>query len=339
MTAFKRQADVLGSLELRVRAEMRAMEEADARRLRDLWEKAQDAMRGAILTEYHHDFKAERWTLLAARQRGTLLRIERRTKELTRAFVAAAVDLIRTSKRDVWREETLRALWVIDMTTPRHISVKVPPFKRAPATEAAPSKGVAQGVSGEAARVLWRDRFSTWADAYHQTLNQNLKLGAMNASAADQAADEVEVSRPGSPAVSFGQIIDRILRLEVISSEVAARDQVYDANQDMLADEIWQTMTDGRVCDLCDSQNGLSRADVTVDMPAHPICRCFYRLVPKDWAELMRGADKDFARQLDVARLVPDAMVLFDDAGRPRAAVVVDFTSWRSGMDQAVMVR
>ena len=331
---IKRQADVVAQIEARVRVTMRRMEEDAAKRLQLLWDSTAEAMRGVILSEYHRDFRNEPWTLAQAQARGTLLRIEKRTKSIMRTFAASAIDLVRQAKRETWQEEALRAMYMLDITTPKHVAIKAPApraFREA--------GGILQSMTGAPAKAGWNERFAAWADAYGSQLNLNLKLGSLNQSAPADAADEVAATRPGSPAVSFNQIIDRILRVEVIDAEARAREDVKDANPEVVAVEIWQAMADGRVCPLCESQDGQAREDCTEEIPAHPLCRCFYRLVPKDWADLMRSGDKDFARKLDSAGLVPDAMVIFDGAGQPAAAITVDFTAWRDGMPQQVVAR
>ena len=56
-------------------------------------------------------------------------------------------------------------------------------------------------------------------------------------------------------------------------------------------------------------------------------CRCFYRVMPKDWIELSKS-DPALAHALDVAEAVPDGMYIRDEQGNIKAAAVVSFSDW-----------
>lgn len=331
---LKRQSEVLAALEFETRVFMRKMEEDNAKALQLVWDKAKEGLRAAILAEYHKDFGNKPWNLTTARQRGTIIRIERKTKQLMDAFVAGSLEFVKQARQQVWSEEVLRSMWILDQTTPPKVKVLAPRPRRFTESD--------RGVSiqtGPMAKITWQDRWASWGDAYHSTLNQNIALGALNESTPMEAADEVEASRPGSPSYTVGDVFDRIMRTLIIEAEVQARDDVKGANEDAVLSEVWQTMEDGRVCAICDSQDGLERSEVTEDMPAHPICRCFFRLVPKSWAELAASNDPSFARMIDRAGLVPDAMLIMGDDGEPKAAATVSFQKWREGMAQGVGAR
>ena len=107
-----------------------------------------------------------------------------------------------------------------------------------------------------------------------------------------------------------------------------------DENEDMVAEEIFQTMEDGSVCEDCDSQDGkrIEDVDMTLDHVFGYNCRCFTRIVPSDFAELLRNGDKSerqAAMTRDALGLVPDAMAVSDpDTGRLKAHVIIDFGDW-----------
>ena len=112
------------------------------------------------------------------------------------------------------------------------------------------------------------------------------------------------------PAYKFSSMLtDQILR-----SQRDARADVADENDDLSAEEIFQTMEDSAVCEDCNSQDGVKVEDVDVSGHVYGFgCRCFERIVPRPFAELLRGGDddeKDAALMADARGLVPDAMVV-----------------------------
>jgi hypothetical protein len=115
--------------------------------------------------------------------------------------------------------------------------------------------------------------------------------------------------------------------------------------------EIWQTMDDGRVCSACERNTGLTRADLqqpfaitfegkTIQLPrqqeipalcvqetgaepgskAWTECRCYWRLVPRSFYELMKR-DRAAARRLDSC--IDDRIVVRAEDGTALADVEV----------------
>jgi hypothetical protein len=93
------------------------------------------------------------------------------------------------------------------------------------------------------------------------------------------------------------------------------------ANQDLLVDRIWTTMEDERVCDVCGANAGKAEEDATTAIPAHPVCRCWYREVPRDYQKL--------AGDQAVGGVGPRSMAFRDpDTGDVVGYVTVDFGTW-----------
>jgi hypothetical protein len=157
-------------------------------------------------------------------------------------------------------------------------------------------------------------------------------LNAINSGLADDVAAEVDATRAGTPAITFWDAMGRLFLTELLNAQAAAREQMVGLNDNMVADEIWQTREDEKVCEECGPLDGLTREeaeaiDPEADTPMHPRCRCFWRVMPKDWIELSKS-DPVLAQALDVAGAVPDGMYIRDNEGNIKAAVVVSFTDW-----------
>ena len=122
--------------------------------------------------------------------------------------------------------------------------------------------------------------------------------------------------------------------------------------------EMWQTMEDEEVCEVCQQNSGklkpppnahgdfcpitcshwtsnnpsefrlLQADEATDDIPAHPDCRCFWRAVPKWWHELLK-TDPKKAKELDDKGLVDDELWIQDESGKQIATATVKFSSSR----------
>jgi hypothetical protein len=130
--------------------------------------------------------------------------------------------------------------------------------------------------------------------------------------------------------------------MQARKAEVKARRFVADENPDIVMDEIWQSMENSRVCPECDELNGKRREEVGGDEPGlvHWGCLCYWRLVPKEWADILASGDADAiatARAMDAQGLVPDAMAIMGPDGELAAHLTVDFPTWAAtrGADYA----
>lgn len=316
---YLRQGPTLARLDQAFRRRMRKTEAVLTDSLFQDWTATRDDLKLAIITEYRRSFGNDRWNLPRAKLLGALYRIERTTREHLDVFLAHTTKAAGAALGRIRHEEALGAAWLLDQTTPPHVKVRIPPHLLREA----------QVYTGAEAAVQWTDRWAHWVDAYGATLNRNILLGALNESSVMDAADEVDASRPGSPSVDLFSVLSRIFSSEAIAAGAEAREEIAEANDDIVLAEIWQTLEDARVCDQCDPNDGLERDEVDDDIPAHPNCRCFWRLVPQQWADLLKE-DPDTAREMDRRGLVPDAMALWDDKEQEMTgAVIVDFDKWQ----------
>jgi hypothetical protein len=286
--------------------------------LKTMWEKTKVWLKTSIQYEYHQDFRGAAWNLQEAHLRGTFERIQKRVHELLNRFHDESVSAATVHFKALHRESVLRNAWMLDQVTPSSQRVALP-----------------LGFTLREAKVYeetqWNDRWGAWLTSYQASLVNNLKMGAMNSSSVDDAADEVDATRPGSPTADMWSAMDRIYQHESVSIYTSAQLDVSKANDQFNLIEVWQTRYYKRVCDICEGNRGLKREEASDEIPAHPNCNCFWRVVPMSWAELMRSGNADereIAKVMDAADEVPDMMLVLNDKGELVGAATVEFGDW-----------
>ena len=323
--SYPTQRGTLNRLEAETRKAGRKFEDAAIAALRQDWEQTKDAIKGMVMLEYRRGFGSEKWALGSAGH--TLDHMGRIAMNLLIGFHDRATPLIRNASRQAYRHEAMRQVWMLDMLTPPSYKPRLP--ERALREAGAPRPG--------AVAVTWEQALGEWLRAYAANLGTNLRLEALHEGGITDAADEVDKAKIDGfePGYKFSSVITD----QVLLAQREARSDVADTNDDLVAEEIFQTMEDGRVCEDCDSQDGKRLEDV--EMLPHVYgfnCRCFERIVPRAFAELLRnGSDEERQAALDAdARgLVPDAMAIKDpDSGlipseqTLKAHIFVDFDKW-----------
>lgn len=330
----RKQGAVLNELEPQAQRAVDQVRAMGSKQISRLWDEAKTDMRQAILHEYHRDFPGPdaRWSLAVARAKGTLLRIERDVNDILNRFHAESLHLAGTTFRRVYATAATRHAWVLDQITPPSYQIKVP-MRRAMHESAVPV------YTGSMANALWKDRWNLWVGSYQTALNANLRMNALNETDASAAADEVDQTKSGTPAYDLDAALDRIYNYQALQAYSDAMRDLSDANPDADITEIWQTRDNARVCDECDANKGLTPEEADNDIPAHPNCECYWRLVPASWADLLKSGDIDdqeLARLLDARGEVPNSMILKDDDGNLVAHAIVSFERWSSAMPDVV---
>lgn len=305
-----------------------------AKTISGLWEEAKTQIRQSILHEYYRDFPnvENRWSLGLARAKGTFLRIERDIAIVLNRFHAESIDLAAKSFTRVYVTASLRHGWIIDQVTPPSYDVAIP--LKHQTREAAVAV-----YTGTGTETVWKDRWSAWMGAYQSALNNNLRMSVLSESSPNDAANEVDQTKPGTPAYDVGVALDRIYNYQALAAYSEALADLQDANQDLGLVEIWQTRDNQRVCDECDANRGMTAAEASNEIPAHPNCECYWRLVPASWADLLRSGDaseQDLAKILDARQEVPNSMILKDDDGNLVAHAIVSFERWSAGIPTVV---
>ena len=306
------------------------MQAAAVREVERLWMQTKRKLKTMIAYEYNANHKGG-WTHTDAYMKGTIHRIARNARVLTNHFKHEAFQVFGRRLKEIYWESVYRHAYQLDVTTPPSFKVKLPKN---------PSFKEAMRIySGPDAMVDYRERWSAWMDSYNSALEQNLRLGAINESTATDAMDEVDATRAGSPSFDVFDAMNRIMNAEAVSTASLGSLDVSSANDDLDVVEIWKARDWSRVCDDCDANDGLEIDEADGEIPLHPNCNCYYRLVPRAWAELLRSGDADdveLARLMDAQGRVPNSMLIKNDDGNLVGAVIVNFEGWMQ--DNAMVI-
>lgn len=316
--AYK-QGEMVERLESEVRREMRALEKTSVEGLAKLWRKYSNDIKASLFVQYRTAAPSGRWELEHAKATGAIYRMEKSVMRHMEEFRQAAREYIRKELHSHYTHEYHTAAYILDQVTPPFCPVKIKPEV---------SVREADVYSGPGATTKWYQRFDGWCNAWESALKNNIMLNAINSGLAEDVIAEVDATRIGTPAVTFWDSMGRLFLTEMLKTQAEARDNMTSMNGDLIADEVWQTMEDERMCDECGPLNGKTRDEIQDDPPLHPRCRCFWRVMPKDWIDLSKR-DWQTAHALDLAGVVPDGMYIRDEAtGDIKAHVVVKFSDW-----------
>lgn len=331
---MKTQVQVLNKLEPEALKALDQIRHAGGTHVSELWARTKQSLKECVLRHYRTDFPNGAWSALAI-GRGTISKIDAEAGSILRSFHQESMRHSARTFRELYKESVLRRAWILDQVTPPSVTVHLP--ARQPMLET--ERGMISTFTGPEGDAAWKIRWAAWMDAYHSALIKNLQMGAINERPLDDAMDEVDQTRPGTPSSDVGYALFRIFETESqVVATAGARDLV-DANRGVGVKEIWQTRYNARVCDICAEQVGLTRAEASADIPAHPNCECYWRLVPASWADLLKSGepmDGELAKDLDAAGLVPGGMYVYGPGGKIVASVTVTFPEWLSSRITAV---
>jgi len=320
------QRKALARMEQETRVSLRRLEDSYNDKLAKMWQATVRDIRGTIVDAYRQDFGKESWDLVSANMRGTLPRIAERSGQALSAFKAAAYIHVRMALEHIHDQERLRALWMIDQTTPQSLLPKAPPRR------------FREAGNPRDAKASWATALSAWVDTYQAQLANNLRMEALHEGDIHDAADEPESTRVDGydPDYKFRSMFAG----EAIKEEADARRDIFDSNDDMIEEEIWVTMEDGIVCPICEDYDQKPVDEVPDDIPAHYNCRCYTRFVPKAWADMMRSGDsaeRDAAQAMDDAGMIADSMAIRSPkTGNIIAHAVVSFENWQAERGQNI---
>lgn len=314
------QAKALARMEEETRTEMRRLEDAYNSELAARWQRTLKNISACIMRNYRQDFGREKWDLTAAHAKGTLGRIQTETAFLVGQFKQEAAAFISKSLGHIHQEERLRALWMIDQTTPGSFTPKA---TFAPAREADNPRD---------AKATWADALSTWMETYHTNLNTNLRMEALHEGDLASAADEAETTRVDNFDPAYK--LKSMFATSAIRTQADARRAIFDSNEDVMEVEIWQTMEDGIVCPVCEEYDGKPLSEVNDSIPAHYNCRCYSRFVPVAYSQMLSSGDpaeKEMALRMDDAGLIDDALpVISEKTGELIGRAIVRFEDWKA---------
>jgi hypothetical protein len=320
---YQTQQDALARMELDTRRKMRRFEDQRVATLSGLWTATKKMLKSEIALEYSAAFPKTEWNLPEAKRQGVLLRLSRTIKTILDSFKTTAMGQIAEGLALNYQLEAARAMWMLDQATPPSVQILPPAMKAREAEVEQPQD--------------WSDYLDAWITAYEQALGINLSLGALNGGSLSDAMREVDATKIKTPGGQWdlGNLMEGLYTNALLGQQSAARSDVAAANDQAMMVEIWQTLEDAAVCPQCDDYDGQPREEAEEEIPAHFRCRCFYRLVPRAWAELLAEGDeteKAQALQMDDMGLVPTSMIIRGEDGLPAAAAQVTFDTWASKM-------
>lgn len=327
--SYPRQDKVIERLENLAQQALRKIRLQGSKHIAALWETSKRLMRTGIREFYRRDFGSSTWNMALAARRGTFYRIDMMVGHVLTDFHQESISVANAFFNLVYREATLRQAYILDMVTPDSYKVKLP--RNRMFAEADIDDTSYMGPNSD---TTWKVRWSAWLDTYRTAINSNLRLGALNENTADDAENEVDATRAGSPAFETGDALNRIFVSQAVTVAAIASRDLSKLNEDMEMEEIWQTSLSARVCDICDAYKGFTAEEVDDDIPAHPNCECYWRLVPAQWAKLLRSGEADeveLAKWMDANGVVPGAMIIRNDEGDPVGKVIVKFEDWVEG--------
>lgn len=321
MTRYLRQEDVAKRLHMDGRKLLRDRIELPAR---DFAKNAWASTLGDLATFARGAWAEHGAARSIAAAAGARARVLQRAERELRTFRQNAVTVLKESRHQAYDLQSMMAHWILDQTTPPATPVR-------PAAGAVAAYDVAKRTPrkwGALAREAFVDepivgedpdqqRMDGWVKAWAGGLAGMLSLaGAQGAQPADVAARLEALEADGNDLAS---VMSRLIQSSVQVSIADADDDFDDRWGHLLEDRVWTTMDDERVCPACESHEGESWDDTRADIPLHPLCRCWWRVVPRPWAQLTKDP---------VAGVADTSMVIRGPDGKPAGMVVVSFDSW-----------
>lgn len=332
---YQNQLKTIERLENQTHMFIKRIRNKGREQIQSLWNLTKIAMRSVIRESYRQDFQGSTWNMAMVARKGTLHRIDSLVHDYLNDFHQTSVLSANKYFKEIYRQSVLRHAYILDMVTPNSYKPILPNNKIFKEVDA-------ETYQGPEADTAWKVRWSSWLDGYRSSLNTNLRMGILNESTIQDAENEVDATRAGSPAYDTGDALDRIFMSQAVSVLAMASIDLASMNDEMDIEEIWQTSFGSRVCDICDDQLGLTRDEADEDIPAHPNCECYWRLVPADWADLLRNGDADeesLARWMDAHGMISGSMIVRDEDGDPSAKVIVKFEDWIEGQQKVISGR
>lgn len=319
--SYPRQSSVAVRLHDETNAALDALRAKAKAALRKIWMGTRSELRHVIFDAYQGAAPEGRWNLQAYRMSGAENMLMVRSRTILAQFHAISTAEMRRFFREARKMSALRHGWILDQLTPESRKVRMPQY--ANVREA--------GIIKKVTRVSWDQRWSEWVDSYHGALMTNIRMEAMNESLMADAMAEPDATKVSSPASGLENALFRIYEYETMAAISAGEDDIASLNDDLIEEEVWKTRGDAGVCDDCDANEGLTADEADGDVPLHPNCNCFWLMVPKSYAALLRSGDEEdqvLARLMQAKGTVPEAITIRDEDGNITAKALVDFHEW-----------
>ncbi len=300
-----------------------------------IWLKTRRELQMSIMDAYNASAIHNKWTLSRFRSSGAKSKLQAEATSIMEQFQAVSRVAMRKALNRVYRESVMRHAWILDQVTPASRDVYIPHnlIKEA---------AISAVYLGAQSERMWEERWSSWSDAYRDALMHNVALNAMNEGAAADATGEVDATKANTPAYGIWDALSRIYEYEAVSAMSEGMSAVGDLNDDMVDEEVWKTRDDADVCDECDANEGMTIEEADGDIPLHPNCHCYWMLVPKSYADLLRAGDaqdRDLARSMLSRGIVPNALVVRGEDGEVQAKLIVNFERWVAGQKPGIQTK
>jgi hypothetical protein len=327
--AYPKQSSTQARLETLIRKDMRIMERRTLKKIFKLWKLYKNYIKQSIYLSYRSVVPHGEWNLVVAKNSNVMHQIGFNVRKLMNEFRHEAKHILKQEFKKHYLEEYLRNAWLMDMITPKHIKINL-----------TPKVNTIESVriyTGRNALVKWFERFEQWTLSWEDTVRANIMLNAMHEKTVEDTTATIDSTRVSG--FDLWGVFNRLVFTELLSVQAEARQDFANANQNIILEEIWQTAEDERTCPECSDNDQKTRDEVNEDdnIPLHPACRCFWRTVPKTFADLAKS-DPALARQLDTQRVVPDSMAILNDKGQLTAMATISFNKWQKDSLKGISV-
>lgn len=264
-------------------------------------------------------------------------RIQARADSELRTYKGHVIHVVDQAMKQAYRHQLLIDHWILDQVTPPNHRVRL---KRNPDSyhvHTRPMRRIGLKAGRKAREVFYEEpptetpasdgsptyatRLEGWLKAWSASAFGGFALAA--ASGSDAAGAEAVIDQAKAAGQDVDTVMNRLIKTQVQVSIADADDDFLKDYGDLLEKRIWTTMDDERVCPICRGQEGLTQEEASYDIPAHPLCRCWWRSLPRDFADL--------AGDLKVPGISPRAMAFRDpETGETSGVIIVSFDGWAS---------
>jgi hypothetical protein len=336
--AYLQQAVVMKSLSMAGRKMLRdRVEKPAVTMVLEAWKSFLDDVAAFARGVWARE-KAEASPMGADRARARIIAY---TDQQLRSLRQDLTGFIGGAKIAAYRHHFLVAHWILDQVTPPNVPVR-PNAARMDAYRPAgserrdigikealydePTEG-AQDLDPETGEQVpsHETRIDGWLKAWQAAALSGLVVsGAMGGDAEDAEA-RIETAKAGGNDLSA--LLSRLVSTEVQIAVADAEDDFGDDYGRLIEERRWTTMDDERVCPICAGEEGKTEAQARYHIPAHPRCRCWWSVTPREYASLA-GDQK--------APGVGRTSMAFRDpvTGEVRGAVVVEFDVWKQRLGE-----
>jgi len=251
---------------------------------------------------------------------GAKVRIAQFMDRQLATFRTEAVRVLHTAKRHAHDQQYLSACWILDQVTPPNVKIRPrreihERWQKAKLGEAWADQPIENAPTDEAAPA---NRLEGWLKAWQYAALAGLTLAGVQGDDDSEIAARIEAATADGRDIAdvLGRLVQSEVQLSIDEGDQLAADEF----EDYIEDRVWQTMEDEHVCDVCEENAGRSVDDVGDEPPAHPWCRCWLRIIPRDWQSLL---------DRPIARLAPGSMAFRDPStGDVVGYVTVEFDKW-----------